>query len=359
MGSLFDGEPRPNADLRRLESRAKLVINDRGPGLCRRQQRDRCHGGSHVRGPSGTDPGRLDGDPAQSPWTPLAACTDYSTITQVEQRTADAGLVDAAGLGMMPVNLRSTLENVRDGLSNTLLLVESAGRPMVYRRRQSFGTLPTNRVNGGGWSRSASDFGLDGVKRRRNDFSRNCASIAPMDRTSAFRLSLSQSVRDRRDRGNLCVPPWRSQCADGRWLGPLCQRNDQPAICMGDWLPATKTIWFRLTSCSSLTPGLESGAFSALAAFRWRRAFSSPAVADENALGLSDHAGGPLLFSQFGRNRSPGHSAARPASPKSAGPCCSAPLAGHLAMAVGASPSRRHSKTNRWPAPFARRSSMN
>jgi hypothetical protein len=120
--------------------------------------------------PSSTDPNRLDGDPTQNPWTPLAGCTDFSTITQVEQRTADAGLVDAAGLGMMPVNVRSTFDNVRDGLSNTLLLVESAGRPQVFRRRLAFGTLPTNRVNGGGWSRSASDFGLDGVSADGTSF---------------------------------------------------------------------------------------------------------------------------------------------------------------------------------------------
>ena len=125
--------------------------------------------------PSGTDPNRLDGDPAQTPWTPLAACTDYATITQVEQRTADAGLVDGAGLGMMPVNVRASLDDVRDGLSNTLLLVESAGRPQVFRRRLAFGTLPTNRVNGGGWSRSASDFGLDGSSADGTSFPGTCA----------------------------------------------------------------------------------------------------------------------------------------------------------------------------------------
>jgi prepilin-type processing-associated H-X9-DG protein len=125
--------------------------------------------------PSSTDPNRLDGDPTQNPWTPLAACTDYSTITQVEQRTADAGLVDAAGLGMMPVNVRATVDDVRDGLSNTVLLVESAGRPQVFRRRQAVGTLPMNRVNGGGWSRSASDFGLDCVSADGTSFPGTCA----------------------------------------------------------------------------------------------------------------------------------------------------------------------------------------
>jgi prepilin-type N-terminal cleavage/methylation domain-containing protein/prepilin-type processing-associated H-X9-DG protein len=124
---------------------------------------------------SSTDPSRQDGDPAQNPWTPLAACTDYSTITQVEQRTADAGLVDAAGLGIMPTGMRATFDAVADGLSSTLLLVESAGRPQVYRGRKVIGTLPTNRVNGGGWSRPASDFGLDGVSADGSIFPGTCA----------------------------------------------------------------------------------------------------------------------------------------------------------------------------------------
>jgi prepilin-type N-terminal cleavage/methylation domain-containing protein/prepilin-type processing-associated H-X9-DG protein len=124
---------------------------------------------------SSTDPARLDGDPAQSSWTGIGAPSDYATITQVEQRMVDAGLVDAAGPGMMPLNARSSIDDVRDGLSNTILLVESAGRPQVFRRRLAVGTAPSNRVNGGAWARQGSDFGLDGSSADGTIFPGTCA----------------------------------------------------------------------------------------------------------------------------------------------------------------------------------------
>src|SRR5262249_45572164 len=43
-----------------------------------------------------------------------------------------------------------------DGLSNTLHVTESAGRPHLYRLGQKVGTSPGRRVNGGGWCRPAS-----------------------------------------------------------------------------------------------------------------------------------------------------------------------------------------------------------
>jgi prepilin-type processing-associated H-X9-DG protein len=49
------------------------------------------------------------------------------------------------------------LNAVSDGLSNTLLVVESAGRPQIYRLGKPFGSVPAQKVNGGGWSRPASD----------------------------------------------------------------------------------------------------------------------------------------------------------------------------------------------------------
>ena len=103
--------------------------------------------------PSGTDPTRLDGDPQATPWIPLAAITDYSTITHVEQRMVDAGLVDVAGDGIMPLNVQSSFDNVKDGLSNTILLAESAGRPQVYRKRIPFGirrSIASTAVAGAG-----------------------------------------------------------------------------------------------------------------------------------------------------------------------------------------------------------------
>jgi prepilin-type processing-associated H-X9-DG protein len=64
--------------------------------------------------------------------------------------------------GMMLRNANCTLRQVMDGTSHTILLAESAGRPYVYRKSGRVGELATNRVNGGGWCRPASDYGLDG-----------------------------------------------------------------------------------------------------------------------------------------------------------------------------------------------------
>lgn len=137
--------------------------------------------------PAGTDPKRLDGDPTQHPWTPLAASTDYGTITQVEQRTADAGLVDAAGLGLMPIGVRATFDQVPDGLSNTLLLVESAGRPQVYRQRKPFGICrPTGSTGAAGAGRPAISAWTDRATTAR-PFPALVLSTAPMAKISAVR----------------------------------------------------------------------------------------------------------------------------------------------------------------------------
>lgn len=50
-----------------------------------------------------------------------------------------------------------TIPQVSDGLSNTINVVESAGRPQIYRGTQAFGVPPNQKVNGGGWARPASD----------------------------------------------------------------------------------------------------------------------------------------------------------------------------------------------------------
>ena len=60
--------------------------------------------------------------------------------------------------GMHAQNVDSKFRDVTDGLSNTVSVIESAGRPTVYRRGpRAFGVVPTNRVNAGGWCRPASD----------------------------------------------------------------------------------------------------------------------------------------------------------------------------------------------------------
>jgi prepilin-type N-terminal cleavage/methylation domain-containing protein len=113
--------------------------------------------------PSTPEPVRRDGAPELSPWNPLVAITDYSPTIGVDIRLKNLNLVDEAGAGILIKNAEPRLADVTDGLSNTILYAESAGRPYVYRKgKLKYGNLPTQRVNGGGWSRPASDFSVDG-----------------------------------------------------------------------------------------------------------------------------------------------------------------------------------------------------
>jgi prepilin-type processing-associated H-X9-DG protein len=66
-------------------------------------------------------------------------------------------------------NTAASFKDVTDGLSNTILFAESAGRPYLFRKSiQVSNDLLEARTNSGGWCRPASDivvFGLnqDGV----------------------------------------------------------------------------------------------------------------------------------------------------------------------------------------------------
>ncbi|HJT77791.1 MAG TPA: DUF1559 domain-containing protein, partial [Gemmataceae bacterium] len=95
--------------------------------------------------------------------------------THVAQRLVSAGLVPAAGPGVMPKNEAAPrLADVTDGLSNTVLLAESAGRPQVYRGRTAYGSPPSARVNGGGWARAATAFSLEGSSEDGSVFPGPC-----------------------------------------------------------------------------------------------------------------------------------------------------------------------------------------
>ena len=124
-------------------------------------------------------PGRLDGLPEISPWTPeISSPTDYSPTVWVDRQLALGNLVDvtnvdpATGLpadapGIMEYNnVKVSFKNVSDGLSNTILFAESAGRPALYRKNVLVNPdVTAARVNGGGWCRPASDILVLGMSQ--------------------------------------------------------------------------------------------------------------------------------------------------------------------------------------------------
>jgi prepilin-type N-terminal cleavage/methylation domain-containing protein/prepilin-type processing-associated H-X9-DG protein len=123
----------------------------------------------------------------------FTAATDYSPTTFIDSRLANGGTISdlkadvtgtaaqgaqvkTPGDGMLPKDYNGTvfpkISEVTDGLSNTIAVAESAGRPYHYIGGKRADTLtvgstgptsfPTRRVNGGGWCRPASDFAVDG-----------------------------------------------------------------------------------------------------------------------------------------------------------------------------------------------------
>jgi prepilin-type processing-associated H-X9-DG protein len=115
-----------------------------------------------VECPATADPERQDlaAPPAT---TPFAAVSDYAAVTHVDPRLVTANLVEKAGLGAMPKRAQPRLDHIRDGASNTILLIESAGRPQVWRRGDLCESPPTTRTLGGAWASPLSDVALVGA----------------------------------------------------------------------------------------------------------------------------------------------------------------------------------------------------
>jgi prepilin-type N-terminal cleavage/methylation domain-containing protein/prepilin-type processing-associated H-X9-DG protein len=117
--------------------------------------------------PSNPDAGTLDSAPDVNWDTGVAGVAggDYSGFYGVSPELASAGFVSTstgrADNGAISKTTKLTFGAFADGLSNTLHLTESAGRPHVYRLGKKVTTASgTNRVNGGGWCRPASELNV-------------------------------------------------------------------------------------------------------------------------------------------------------------------------------------------------------
>ncbi len=109
--------------------------------------------------PSSPNPDRLDGDPQSNTWN-IVSITDYAAVTSVATLAAsgsNSNLGIVTGAGIMEKNATIKIANITDGTSNTLLVVESSGRPQIYRVGKPYGSPTTQQINGGGWARPASD----------------------------------------------------------------------------------------------------------------------------------------------------------------------------------------------------------
>jgi len=106
----------------------------------------------------------IDGAP-DTGWSNIVANGDYAGFYGVSPELATLGLVPAASArvdnGAISKISRLNFSSFSDGLSNTLHVTESGGRPNLYRNgRLVANAAGLNRVNGGGWCRPASELNV-------------------------------------------------------------------------------------------------------------------------------------------------------------------------------------------------------
>jgi prepilin-type N-terminal cleavage/methylation domain-containing protein/prepilin-type processing-associated H-X9-DG protein len=115
--------------------------------------------------PSAPNPERLDYNPdGDPPFVGFAATGDYSGIYGISPRLFAEGQVDNTNPGILSKTENVRLIEITDGLSNTIHLTESAGKPYLYRAGRLIGTPPSVFVQGGAWCRPGSDIAwLEGL----------------------------------------------------------------------------------------------------------------------------------------------------------------------------------------------------
>jgi prepilin-type N-terminal cleavage/methylation domain-containing protein/prepilin-type processing-associated H-X9-DG protein len=121
--------------------------------------------------PSTPLPGRQDFDEANGFTNPVVAITDYAAVYGVHPLYLTAnGLTQTnpAGILTKQDNQFISTADITDGTSNTLYVIESAGKPYVYQQGRTLlnQNFFVDQVLGGGWCRPASDIWLIGFADR-------------------------------------------------------------------------------------------------------------------------------------------------------------------------------------------------
>lgn len=126
--------------------------------------------GTRLKGfecPSAPNGTIVDGAPdTATPWTPIVANGDYSGFYGVDPALESLGVQAGTAKidnGAISKTTKLHFNAFTDGLSNTLHLTESAGRPNLYRLGKLVSSPAASgfpRVNGGGWCRPASELNV-------------------------------------------------------------------------------------------------------------------------------------------------------------------------------------------------------
>ena len=174
---------------------------------------------------------QLDGDQqVGAAWAPIVATTDYATITSVTPQLSNLypGQV-MADVGILECNARPTLSQVTDGTANTILVTESAGRPLVIRLGVVIGSPtgnPPTRVDGGGWARASTDFDLKGSSADGTTFPGTLRDQLHERSERGQHLSRS-GVWQQRHRRDVFVPQRRGERRLRRRVRPVHPAVDQ------------------------------------------------------------------------------------------------------------------------------------
>jgi prepilin-type N-terminal cleavage/methylation domain-containing protein/prepilin-type processing-associated H-X9-DG protein len=111
--------------------------------------------------PSTPNAERQDADPGTSAatFTPIVATGDYAGIYKVDPRLVALNVGVQPGDGIVDKTQKVKFADISDGLSNTIHITESAGKPSLYRAGKFVSSPPgfQNGVQGGGWCRPASE----------------------------------------------------------------------------------------------------------------------------------------------------------------------------------------------------------